>query len=92
MSSPEDGIAVGGEVEMSSSPSKTMYAVVPAETAFERKTSADLTWVNLNFKVGNKNILTKCWGKVRNITIGMFTSFEANLINVMTNIRHLLEV
>lgn len=63
MSSQEEGVAVGGEVEMST-PSKTNYAMVPTETAFEKKTSADLTWVNLNFKVGEKNILTRCWGKV----------------------------
>lgn len=63
MSCVEEGVTVGGEVEMAS-PTKTLYAAVPTETAFERKTAADLTWVNLNFKVGDKNILTKCWGKV----------------------------
>ena len=51
-----------GAIEMSSS-NKSPYALVPAMTSSE-KVSADLSWVNLNFKVKDKSILTKCWGKV----------------------------
>jgi hypothetical protein len=57
----ESGVVA--DVEMTS-PSKSEYAVVPTETAFDGRTSADLTWVNLNFQVKEKNILTNCWGKV----------------------------
>jgi hypothetical protein len=62
MSDP-NGPSVGAEIELPSI-STSNYAVIPSETAFEGKTSLDLTWVNLNFKVNDKNILTKCWGKV----------------------------
>ena len=61
----EQGGAIGGEIEMSSPQKATSYSMVPTESAYEGKISSDLTWVNLNFKVNNKNILTNCWGKVR---------------------------
>lgn len=60
----DGAVVAGAEIEMSS-PSRTAYAVVPTENALEARTSHDLTWVNLNFKVKDKNILSKCWGKVR---------------------------
>jgi hypothetical protein len=62
MSDP-NGPSVGAEIELPSV-NNSNYAVVPTEEGMEGKTSLDLTWVNLNFKVNDKNILTKCWGKV----------------------------
>lgn len=56
-------VVPAGEVEMSS-PSTNQYSAVLGSPAFDGKTSSELTWVNLNFKVKDKSILTKCWGKV----------------------------
>jgi len=55
----EVGNAGPAEIEMTKD-----YAVVPTENVLEGRQSADLTWVNLNFNVNGKNILTNCWGKV----------------------------
>ena len=60
----ENGTANGKEIELKN----THYALVPAESNAgnhtEKKSAVDLTWVNLNFKVNDKDILSKCWGKV----------------------------
>lgn len=58
----EVGNAGPAEIEMTKD-----YAVVPTENVLEGRQSADLTWVNLNFNVNGKNILTNCWGKVTSI-------------------------
>ena len=59
--SSETESAPSPEVEMSQHP----YAVVPSEALQgDYRVSSDLTWVNLSFKVKDKSILTKCWGKV----------------------------
>lgn len=62
----EVGNAGPAEIEMTKD-----YAVVPTENVLEGRQSADLTWVNLNFNVNGKNILTNCWGKVRYIVSGV---------------------
>lgn len=60
--SAEVGVVNVPEIEMADN--NKLYTVVPTETVFEGRQSSDLTWVNLNFKVNGKNILTDCWGKV----------------------------
>ncbi len=65
--SSETGTAAGAEVELSTTlkSSQQPYAVVPSEALQgDYRVSSDLTWVNLSFKVNDKSILTKCWGKV----------------------------
>ena len=40
------------------------YELVEAQYTRNDKTSPDMTWVNVNFKAGSKNILSNCWGNV----------------------------
>lgn len=59
----ETGNAGPAEIELPQVGNK--YTAVSNETVLEgNRQSADLTWVNLNFNVNGKNILTNCWGKV----------------------------
>ena len=67
--SSETGSAPGAEVELSTTLKSSQQPydapVVPSEALQgDYRTSSDLTWVNLSFKVKDKSILTKCWGKV----------------------------
>ncbi len=48
-----------GEVEVG----KT-YEMVESQETPNDKPSPDMTWVNVNYKAGAKNILTNCWGNV----------------------------
>ena len=50
-------IVATGDVEVGKS-----YEMV--ETRDSDKPSPDMTWVNVNFKAGNKSILSSCWGNV----------------------------
>ena len=46
---------------------KVKYETVSSSTGNmegSAKIPPDIEWVNLNFKVGPKSILTDCWGKV----------------------------
>ena len=38
--------------------------VIKAHSPFTRKSPKDLKWINLNFQVGDKKILSDCWGHV----------------------------
>lgn len=66
MADQETGTALGAEVELTQSPgnNKNRYELIASEATAEKRVSADLTWVNLNFRVNGKSILTNCWGKV----------------------------
>lgn len=66
----EAGNAGPAEIELAQTGNK--YAAVSTETVLEgNRQSADLTWVNLNFNINGKNILTNCWGKVGYISFVM---------------------
>lgn len=41
-----------------------VYELIEAQSVRKEKISPDMTWVNVNFKAGSKNILTNCWGNV----------------------------
>ena len=83
-------VVPAGEVEMSS-PNKNQYSAVLGSTPLEGKTSSELTWVNLNFKVKDKNILTKCWGKVSEMSHCTTCMYVINFDFVCCN-RQQLEV
>lgn len=38
--------------------------VVIASTGRSKKVAKYISWANINYNVGNKRILTECWGKV----------------------------
>lgn len=86
MSQPVNEVVPAGEVEMSS-PNKNQYSAVLGSTPLEGKTSSELTWVNLNFKVKDKNILTKCWGKATagsvSAILGPSGAGKSSLLNVL---------
>ena len=81
--SSETGSTPGAEVELSTTLKSSQQPydapVVPSEALQgDYRVSSDLTWVNLSFKVKDKSILTKCWGKVCTLY------FDCNYLNALT--------
>lgn len=64
-----------GPAEIELPQKENQYVAVSSDTVLEgNRQSADLTWVNLNFNINGKNILTNCWGKVGSIQIVLLYS------------------
>jgi hypothetical protein len=55
----EQMVSKSGSDELSTTPTGRSVNVVSS-----KKIAKDMTWTNVNYNVGNKKILTECWGKV----------------------------
>ena len=74
--------AINGDVEDGKNDSlgkpvgqQNRYELLNAANETVREAPPEITWVDLNFQAGKKDILTNCWGKVRNIAVLVVKSY-----------------
>lgn len=66
---------------------KKAYEMVPLEHKAEHVVKPDIAWVNLNYNVGSKAILSECWGRVNAGSVcaimGPSGAGKSSLLNVL---------